>query len=78
METHSRTLTKAVIWQMMGLAVMLGVGWALTGSFALGGGIALINTLVGFVTYFFYERIWARIGWGRVHPRRALQNAPSA
>lgn len=69
METRSRTLTKALIWQLLGLAVMLCVGWMLTGSLAVGGGIALINTLVGFITYFLYERIWSRIGWGRVHLR---------
>lgn len=65
METRSRTLTKALIWQLIGLAVMLVVGWALTGSVALGGGIALINTAIGFITYFLYERLWSRIGWGR-------------
>jgi len=65
METRSRTQTKALIWQLLGLTVMLGVGWALTGSIATGGGIALINAVTGFATYFLYERVWARIGWGR-------------
>jgi len=66
METRRRTLTKALIWQAIGLLVMCGVGWALTGSVALGGGIAVINSLIGLVTYILYERIWTRICWGRV------------
>ena len=66
METRRRTLAKAIIWQLIGLVVMSGVGWALTGSVAVGSGIAVINSLVGFVTYILYERFWARIGWGRL------------
>lgn len=66
METRSRTLAKAIIWQFLGLLVMGAVGWALTGSVAVGGGIAVINSLVGFVTYILYERFWARICWGRL------------
>ncbi|MCC5971984.1 MAG: DUF2061 domain-containing protein [Pararhodobacter sp.] len=70
METRRRTLLKACIWQLLGLMVMVTVGWALTGSIAVGGGIALINTLIGFATYVLYERVWARIGWGRVAIRQ--------
>ena len=66
METRRRTLAKAIIWQIIGLVVMSGVGWALTGSVAVGSGIAVINSLVGFVTYILYERFWARICWGRL------------
>jgi len=73
METRFRTLIKAAIWQLMGLIVMVGVGWALTGSIATGGGIALINTMIGFLTYVFYERLWARIGWGRVPGRYPIR-----
>ena len=66
MDTRKRTLTKAFFWQVLGLVVMTLIGWALTGSATLGGGLALSNAIIGFVTYFFYERIWTRIGWGRV------------
>lgn len=71
METRRRTLAKAVIWQLMGLAVMVTVGWAITGSAATGGGIAVINTVIGFTNYVLYERVWARIGWGRVPRNQA-------
>lgn len=65
METRKRTLTKAILWQVLGLVVMGLIGWALTGSAALGGGLALANTFIGFITYVLYERLWAHIGWGR-------------
>ncbi len=65
METRKRSILKAVIWNFVGLAVMAIVGVAFTGSLALGGGMAVVNATVGLTTYFAYERIWARIGWGR-------------
>lgn len=65
METHRRTLVKAVFWQILGLSVMALVGWVVTGSAVLGGTMALINTGLGFVSYVVYERVWAGIRWGR-------------
>ena len=34
-------------------------------SLALGGMMAVINTGTGLICYIFYERVWARITWGR-------------
>lgn len=65
METRRRSMVKAVIWNLIGLATMAGVGLLATGSAALGGTLALINTGIGLVTYVLYERIWAAIRWGR-------------
>lgn len=67
METRRRTLVKAVVWNLIGLAVMTLVGVMLTGSAALGGTMALVNTAIGLSTYVLYERIWARIRWGYAH-----------
>lgn len=65
METKQRTLVKGVLWILMGLVVMSLVGIAFTGSMAVGGTMALVNSGIGFVTYVLYERLWAGIGWGR-------------
>ncbi|MDJ0824636.1 MAG: DUF2061 domain-containing protein [Rhodobacter sp.] len=68
METGRRTVVKAVLWNLLGLTVMALVGFAATGSMALGGGMAVVNAALGFVVYLIYERIWTRISWGRVQP----------
>ncbi|MEQ8895746.1 MAG: DUF2061 domain-containing protein [Roseovarius sp.] len=67
METRARTLVKAVVWNAIGLGVMSLVGLAMTGSAAVGGAMAVINTSIGLSCYFVYERIWSRIDWGRAH-----------
>ncbi|MFZ1725739.1 MAG: DUF2061 domain-containing protein [Albidovulum sp.] len=65
MDTSKRTILKAILWNAMGLAMMLLVGFIMTGSLALGGVMAVINTGIGLVSYMLYERVWARISWGR-------------
>ncbi len=49
----------------MGLATMTLVGLIATGSAAVGGALALVNTAIGLTLYIVYERIWAGVSWGR-------------
>lgn len=67
METRRRSLVKALIWNIIGLLSMALVGYLVTGSFATGGVMAVINTVIGFSLYLIYERFWAGISWGRKH-----------
>lgn len=66
METRARSLVKATVWIAIGLLVMSLVGALFTGSVATGGSMALVNSAIGFVTYLLYERLWARVRWGRL------------
>jgi len=65
METRKRSLLKALIWNAMGLMMMSLVGLIATGSVAVGGTMALINTAIGLTLYIIYERVWSGIRWGR-------------
>ncbi len=65
METAKRSVLKAILWNALGLATMTLTGLAMTGSVAVGGALAALNTAVGLVSYIGYERVWARISWGR-------------
>ncbi|MEZ5779192.1 MAG: DUF2061 domain-containing protein [Paracoccaceae bacterium] len=67
METGKRTVLKAVLWNVLGLMMMAVVGFAMTGSAAVGGAMAAANTAIGTVFYILYERVWSRISWGRRH-----------
>ncbi|WP_029375529.1 DUF2061 domain-containing protein [Oceanicola sp. S124] len=65
METTTRSLLKGILWTALGFVTMSLVGLAFTGSLATGGLMALANAGLGLVCYLIYERIWARIAWGR-------------
>ncbi|MFV0360411.1 DUF2061 domain-containing protein [Tropicimonas sp.] len=64
-DTPLRSVVKAMTWQASGLISMTAITWAVTGSVATGGAIALAGACFGCVSYVLHERIWARIGWGR-------------
>lgn len=66
MDTRIRTLVKAAMWTLLGLVSMSLSGLWATGSLAVGGKIALINTVIGLVCYVIYERVWSTIRWGRL------------
>lgn len=65
METRRRSVVKALIWNVMGFVMMTLVGLIATGSVAVGGVVALVNTAIGLTLYIVYERVWAGISWGR-------------
>ena len=67
LDTKRRTLVKATVWQLMGLAVMSLIGWIFTGSVKQSGAIAFTGTICGFVIYFLHERAWSQVRWGRFH-----------
>ena len=69
METGWRTLAKAITWQVSGLVVMTALAYGATGSLSIAGGLALVSSATGFVTYFLHERIWQRVRWGVVSGR---------
>ncbi|THD84705.1 DUF2061 domain-containing protein [Aliigemmobacter aestuarii] len=65
MDTPQRTLLKAILWNLLGLVTMSLVGLAMTGSALLGGGMAILNTVIGVTCYIAYERVWNAVAWGR-------------
>ena len=58
----AKTLTFAAVH----MSVAFGVGYAMTGSLAVGGALALVEPLVNTVAHFFHEKAWAFFG-SRAH-----------
>ncbi len=65
MEKKTRMLMKAVTWQLIGFAVMSVINILYMGDWRAGVGLSGLLTLVGLVSYYLHEQVWARIGWGR-------------
>ena len=68
METRSRSIVKALTWRMGGLVVTIAVVWVVTGQVKLAASIGLADTLVKLLAYYFHERCWLRVRFGRVKP----------
>lgn len=57
-------MAKTLSFATIHFGVAFGVGYALTGSAAIGGAIALIEPACNTVAYFFHEKLWNRIEQG--------------
>ncbi|WP_422083680.1 DUF2061 domain-containing protein [Ulvibacterium sp.] len=60
-----RSIAKAISWRIIGTLDTLLVSYLLTGKVVLAASIASIDFVTKMVLYFFHERIWNRIGWGK-------------
>ena len=64
---RAKTFTFAAVH----MTVAFGVGYAMTGSIAVGGALALVEPLVNTVAFYFHELAWnAREARQRTHRRQ--------
>ena len=64
-ERPARSIAKAISWRVIGTLDTLLISFLLTGEVAIAASIASIDFVTKMFLYFFHERIWNRIGWGR-------------
>lgn len=65
MESHLRSIAKAVTWRAGGTFVTFAVAWAVTRKVELAAQIGLADTLVKIGAFYCHERIWNRLKFGR-------------
>ena len=61
-----RSWTKAVTWRMTATTATFIISWIIAADLAVASGIAGVQMVVNLVLYFVHERVWDRIGWGRI------------
>jgi uncharacterized membrane protein len=64
-ETHHRSLAKAISWRVTGSIDTFVISFVITGKFALAGSIAATELVTKIALYYFHERLWALVSWGR-------------
>ena len=64
-EAHMRSFIKAVSWRVTGSIDTFVISLLVTGKFGLAGTIASVEVLTKIALYYFHERAWAIIPWGR-------------
>ena len=68
MESHARTILKAVTYRVGGLFLTSAVAWVLTRRMDMAATIGLADTAVKLVAYYLHERIWLKVKFGRQKP----------
>ena len=63
-----RHIAKTITWRIVASTDTLIIAWFITGSWKVGGGIAIIEVITKMVLYYFHERAWYASNWGVTKP----------
>lgn len=64
-EIKARSLVKTVTWRLTGSGATFLIAFLVLGDIAISSGIALIQLITNTILYYFHERIWNIIKWGK-------------
>lgn len=64
-ENLKRTLLKTISWRVVGTLATVVISYAITGTLALAFSIGAIELVSKMALYFFHERAWNTIKWGK-------------
>lgn len=64
-ERPIRSIAKAISWRIIGTLDTLLISFLLTGEVVVAASIATIDFITKMFLYFFHERIWNKINWGK-------------
>ncbi len=60
-----RSVLKTVSWRVIGTLDTVFISWLITGKLALAFSIGTIELVTKMLLYFFHERVWENIKWGK-------------
>jgi len=61
----SRSLVKSLTWRVVAMVSGFVTLYALSEDISLATIATLITNGVNFVAYYYHERVWNKIGWGK-------------
>lgn len=64
-ERHSRSIVKAVSWRILGTMDTILIAWLISGEMTIAFSIGTFELLTKTFLYYFHERLWSGIRWGK-------------
>lgn len=64
-EKPLRSILKAISWRVVGTLDTITISWFLTGELALAFSIGSVELFTKMILYFFHERMWNQVKWGK-------------
>ena len=61
MDSNRKSVIKTFSWRVLATATTFLISWLVTGSVAMGAGIATIEFWAKLVLYYGHERAWAKV-----------------
>ena len=66
METHLRSILKAVTYRATGSVVTFLIAWVVGGEMTLAIKMGLLDPVVKIGVFYIHERMWHRVGFGKI------------
>lgn len=64
-DNPKRSVAKSISWRIIGTLDTVLISWMVTGAFHLAFSIGIVELFTKMLLYFFHERLWAKIQWGK-------------
>ena len=64
-EIYLRSLAKTLSWRITGSSATFLISFAILGNLVIAGSIAIIQIILNTILYYFHERIWNKVSWGK-------------
>lgn len=64
-ERPLRSIIKSISWRCVGTMDTIVISWIITGKISMALTIGSIEIITKMILYFFHERIWIAIKWGK-------------
>ena len=68
MESHARSIFKALSWRVTALLITTTVVWLVTGEVELAVKVGFLDTVVKLGFYYAHERSWLKVKFGLQRP----------
>ncbi|MBL7214486.1 MAG: DUF2061 domain-containing protein [Phycisphaerae bacterium] len=68
MESHIRSIFKAITWRVGGTIVTFLTAWIIVGTVEMAAKIGVLDTLLKIAVFYFHERFWNRLNFGKMKP----------
>jgi adenylylsulfate kinase len=66
METHTRSIAKAISWRTVATLTTTLLVFIFTGNLVVSGGVGLTEFLSKILIYYVHERVWNASNFGRI------------
>ncbi len=64
-EKPMRSIVKSISWRMVGTMDTIIISYLVTGTLAMAFSIGAVELVTKMLLYFFHERLWNSIKWGK-------------
>jgi uncharacterized membrane protein len=66
-DSHARSIVKALSWRLTGSFATFLIAWVIGGDLGIASTIAVIQIVANTLLYYFHERVWNFVTWGRIN-----------